>query len=103
LAAIVALAIVCSQHATGGVKGAYIPMPNVAESILIAAIAAIACIRYWRPFPAPFVAGIAGAFGILDFRFGPYGGIVGFLTGLLIALAVSFLHINHCPSSTVPK
>jgi hypothetical protein len=73
-----------SLHEQGGMKGSYIPWPNLLICITFACIAGYVCKRIWRGFMVPFVAGIAGVFGIVGGLYGPYGGIMGFLTGCLI-------------------
>ena len=78
------LAWVCSCHAHGRIKGGYVPLPNVILCILVAAVAAILCKHYWNSVTAPFVGGLAGAFGIAESFSGPFGGVVGLLVGVLI-------------------
>lgn len=91
------LASVCSQHDHGGLKGIPVPLGNVAASIVFAAIAA-ASIKYGLKrtaaiVAAPFVGGIVGVFASGDQFYGPFGGLVGFLVGTIIALVPS-LHIR---------
>ena len=74
------------HHADGGLKGAYIPLPNLAVCIVVAATAGIVCTRAWSAIAAPALAGIAGVFGIGGQLYGPFGGIVGLLVGLIVVL-----------------
>lgn len=82
----VALLWLCLQHGHGRAKGTYAPLPNMAASMCLAAAAAFLCKRYWLTMAAPFIAGIAGVFGIGDPHCGPYGGVLGLLVGLLMVL-----------------
>ena len=75
-----------AQHRHGRAKGTPIPIPNVALCLVIAGVAGSVCKRYWLPIAVPFVAGIAGAFGIFEPHSGPYGGILGLLVGCLVLL-----------------
>ena len=74
------------HHANAGLKGAYVPLPNLAVCIVAAATTAIICMRAWSAVAAPAVAGIAGAFGIGSHLFVSFGGVVGFLVGLAVVL-----------------
>jgi hypothetical protein len=76
-----ALALMCANHDVGGMKGSYIPTSEVTSCILMAAGAALLCKWLWRRSMAPILGGIAGATIC-----GPYGGVVGMLVGLLVAL-----------------
>jgi hypothetical protein len=83
---LVALVWVCSGHEHGRAKGTYIPLPNVALCVIVAAIAALLCKHYWNSVTAPFVGGVAGALGIAESFSSPFGGVVGLLVGLLVVL-----------------
>jgi len=81
-----ALLGVCSGHEHGRIKGGYVPLPNVVSCVIVAGVAALLCKHYWNSVTAPFVGGVAGAFGIAERFSGPFGGVIGFLMGLLIVL-----------------
>ena len=83
---IIMLAVLCALHHHGRTKGGYVPLIYVVSAVLCAVIAALICLRFSRT-ATPFVAGIAGAFGIIDPFSGPYGGVLGLLAGLLVLLA----------------
>jgi hypothetical protein len=83
---VAALLWLCSHHGHGGAKGSYIPLPNVILCVFTAAGAAWLCKRYWLAVASPFVGGIAGVFGIARASAGPFGGAVGLVVGLLVAL-----------------
>lgn len=72
------------QHVHGGTKGLPIPVFHVFLSMLSAFVAAVMCKRYWLSFAVPFVASIAGAYGIAGPLYGPYGDVLGFLVGGLV-------------------
>lgn len=81
-----AIAWLVVQHEHGRAKGTTVPFPNVLLCITCAYIAGFACKRFWIEFAVPFIAGIAGVFGIAETSSGPYGGVLGFLVGCLILL-----------------
>ncbi len=82
------LGIVIGQHEHGAIKGMPVPIANVLFCMFAAAVAAAICrFRFNRLagwIATPFVAGIAGAFGILGESYGPYGGVVGLLVGIIV-------------------
>jgi hypothetical protein len=89
IAAFAVLAILAwagMHHANAGLKGAYVPLWNVAVCIVAAAIAAIVCLRAWSAVAAPAAAGITGAFLIGSDLFTSFGGVVGLLVGLVVVL-----------------
>ncbi len=85
-AVLVLLLLLCLQHEHAGMKGRCVPIPNLASCILVTAEAAFLCKRYWHSLAVPFVAGIAGVFGIAGQLYGPFGGVVGVLIGILVVL-----------------
>ncbi len=83
-----ALAFVCSQHHQGGMKGRPVPLLNVGQTIIMAAIVAVIVRIQWRSVAGrvavPFLAGIAGVFASGEPRYGVYGGVVGLLVGVVV-------------------
>jgi len=73
-----------NEHHHGRAKGTPIPFSNVLLCLLSATVAGLICKRYWIEYAVPFVAGVAGAFGIFEPLSGPYGGVLGFLVGFFI-------------------
>lgn len=86
----VLLVIIIRHHDHGGVKGMPIPVGNVLCSVFAASVAATVCklgfnrLAGW--IATPFIAGIAGALGILGEFYSPYGGVVGLLVGTMVLL-----------------
>ena len=85
-AVVVALVWLASHHEHARAKGTYVPLPNVILCVVVAAIGALLCKRYWRTATCPIIGGIAGVFGIAERFAGPYGGVIGMLVGLLVML-----------------
>lgn len=86
IAGIVAVLVwLCLQHEHAGMKGRYVPIPNLAVCIISAAMATFLCKRYWLWFAAPFVAGVVGVLSIGQSG-GPFGGVVGLVVGILVVL-----------------
>lgn len=82
----VLLVFVLVHSDEGRVKGTPVPFANLASILVFAFVAAVLTRRFWNAVSAPFAAGIAGSFGSLDVFCGPYGGAVGLLVGILVAL-----------------
>ena len=81
-----AVAWLCWQHEHGGAKGLAVPVPNVVSCVVVAALAAVLCKRFWLALAAPLVSGLAGVLAIAEPRYGPYGGLLGILVGIWILL-----------------
>lgn len=86
----VLLAMVVRNHDHGAIKGMPVPMANIVYSVVVSVVVAAICkMRFKRlagRMATPFVAGIAGSFGILSASYGPYGGILGLLVGTIVLL-----------------
>ena len=80
------IAMILAEHANAGAKGRPVPIERIIACILVALTAAFLCIRFWRAWLAPLIAGIGGglAAGVLA---SPYGVILGFLVGLFVFVA----------------
>jgi hypothetical protein len=100
VAVLAALVWIGAGHEHGRMKGGYVPLPNVASCVIVAAAAAFLCKRYWNMITTPFVGGVAGAFGIAEPFSGPFGGVMGLLVGLLIVLLPTGK--RPVPTSSVP-
>ncbi len=86
VAVVTAIVQLLSNHGHGGMKGIAIPLENVFICMACACVAAFICKRLWIGIAVPFVAGIAGVFGIAGQFYGPYGGAIGFLVGCVVFL-----------------
>ena len=69
-------------------KGGPISIPSVIACILLSSLVATLVSLFWRRFPAPFVAGIAGVFCVNNALSGPVGGVLGFLIGLATVMTL---------------
>ncbi|MCU0979792.1 MAG: hypothetical protein MUF25_11575, partial [Pirellulaceae bacterium] len=92
----------CWQHEHGGAKGMAVPVPNVAACVVVAAVTAVLCRRFWLAFAAPFVAGLAGVLAIAEPRCGPYGGLLGILVGIWILLLPVVFHFGKAADQATP-
>jgi hypothetical protein len=79
--ALTAFAIAAREHL--GVKHLPVSIRSIVLCLVCSALAAYGTTRAWHWFPAPFLAGIAGV--IAGGRFGPAGGVFGFVVGLAVA------------------
>jgi uncharacterized membrane protein YhdT len=73
-----------ARHQQGSIKGLPIPFLNVVSCIVVATATAVICLIAWRRSVVPFIAGLAGVFGIAGTQFAPYGGVLGFLIGCFV-------------------
>jgi hypothetical protein len=69
-----------------GFKGVAVPITSIAVCLAASWAAAYVVARGWHWLPAPFVAGIVGV--LVGGRLGPVGGVLGFLVGAAVTVAV---------------
>jgi hypothetical protein len=93
--AILVIASLIAGRDHGGMKGLPVSLERVAFCIIAASVTAPGCAQAWRSFPAPFLAGIAGAIAAGEFA-SPYGGVLGLFAGVLIvAITPARCHRPH--------